>query len=175
MNGKDTVADFIIEQLPDLHFQKKSFAYKLKKITSIISGRSMEDMLTQEGKKINIPEFNMTVGGMQQFIGTELFREWWDENIWIKALFADYGEKDNWIISDTRFKNEADYIKKMGGFLLRLEGDPGGVRARSNRDMNHASEVDLDDYDGFDLVWDTDRGREDLHELLEVLNAKLFN
>lgn len=166
--GKTYTANFLIKHFPEMNFAKKSFAYKLKQVTSIVSGLPLEDMFTQEGKNKNVEMWDMTVGRMQQVIGTDLFRNW-DNNFWIKSLFADYKDGDNWIVSDMRFKNEADFIKEKGGFLIRLEGDPAGVRKVTTRNMDHPSETDLDDYKGFDLVWNTVKGDDNMYDLLGFL------
>lgn len=59
----------------------------------------------------------------------------------------------NWIITDTRFLNEAKAIKDKGGILIRV--DRPGVKAIND----HPSEIELDDYpfdykimNGSDLV-----------------------
>ena len=57
-----------------------------------------------------------------------------------------------WIVSDVRFENELRAIKERGGIVIRLEGDPVGMRARSSRDPNHVSETALDKFEDFDLV-----------------------
>lgn len=172
-SGKDTVADFIIQHMPDLLFKKKSFAYNVKHIASIISGLPMEDMLSQDGKNKVLPLYGgITVGNLQQVIGTNLFRTHFDDMVWIKSLFAPYvQESDSWIVSDVRFKNEADYIRSLGGIIIRLEGDPGGVRARSTRDMTHASETELDDYEHFDIIMQTQKGEEKERRLVTLLYA----
>ena len=73
-----------------------------------------------------------------QKIGTDLFRNQLHPNIWCNALFADYTTKKysigidkyghqtiidkypNWLITDVRFQNEADAIKKRGGRLIKV-------------------------------------------------------
>jgi hypothetical protein len=163
-SGKDTLAGMIKAEDPS--YELKSFAYKLKQIVALLAGVPIEDTMTQEGKNIFIPEFNKTVGEMLQVIGTKSLRAGFDDNVWIKTLFADYrsntssaapGSPDypypNWVITDVRFKNEARYIKSMGGILVRLDGDPAGIRAASTRDMTHPSEIDLDDFEDFDITY----------------------
>lgn len=160
-SGKDTVAQFIMDKMPDYNFAHKSFAHNLKHITSIISGLPMDMMFTHEGKNTELPLYNgITVGNLQQVIGTDLFRKHFDDMVWIKSLFAPYDkDKDNWVVSDVRFRNEAEYVRAMGGILVRLEGDPAGVRANSTRDMTHPSETELDDYEHFDVVLHTEMGQ----------------
>lgn len=167
-SGKTTVAELILAK--DKRFESKSFVFKLKKIVALLTGSSYEDNITQEGKnKGSI--FGKTLGELQQIIGTNVMRDNFDKDVWVKALFADYNpDKSFWIISDVRFKNEADYIKQMGGIIVRIEGDPAGVRANSKRDHTHPSETELDNYD-FDCMYYNEEG---VTELQDYVNNNLL-
>lgn len=115
----------------------------------------MEDVLSREGKLKYLPEWGMTIGEMQQKVGTEAIRNNIHPNAWVLSLFGTYNEdKDFWIVTDVRFKNEANIIKEKGGIVIRLNGDPLNCRVGDNRNMSHQSEIDLDDYEGFDYVYD---------------------
>ena len=171
-SGKDSLASMIIEL--DSTFQRKVFAEKLKQIVSLLSGRPIEDMYSQEGKNIYLPEWDMTVGNMLQQIGTDVMRNHFHNNVWVKALFADYvphsveklsgsyEEYPNWIICDVRFKNEAQIIRDKGGILVRVNGDPAKIRENSTRDLNHQSETDLDDWDDWNIVVENNSTLEEL-------------
>lgn len=175
-SGKTTVTQHLIDHLR-YSFVERSFAYKVKQIASILCGLPMEDMISQEGKNKRLEAFGgITVGELQQIIGTDVFRQRFSEDVWITSLFLEYRPEDYWIVSDVRFKNEADHIRKMGGILIRLEGDPAGVRAASKRDLNHPSETDLDDYEHFDIVMETRPGMEGNTKLrmLEVAVANMI-
>jgi len=157
-SGKSTLCKLLIEKLAakGIIAEKKSFAGKLKEITAIISGLDLELMYTQEGKNIMVPSFGLTVGQMQQKIGTEVMRDNFDKDVWVKALLNSYTyKKDVWIIEDVRFENEAEAIRKMPqNVIFRLNGDPAGINKNSTRDLSHPSETSLDDYEHFDLVID---------------------
>lgn len=69
------------------------------------------------------------------------------------------------IIPDVRRQNEAGFIKDAGGLLVRLNVSKEEQRRRllsrdnklSDRSaFTHITETDLDDYDRFDLILDTD-------------------
>lgn len=62
----------------------------------------------------------------------------------------------NWIITDVRFPNEAEAIKKRSGIIIRVNrpGMPEGD--------NHPSETSLDDYKGFDWVFSNNSNLKDL-------------
>jgi len=97
----------------------------------------------------------MSVRQLLQKLGTDALRDNLHENVWVNALMADYVEKPvnvlegegyrledtlpNWIITDTRFPNEAKIIEEKGGILLRVE--------RSTCNLGtHPSETALDDF-----------------------------
>jgi hypothetical protein len=139
----------------------------LKFIVSYLTGLSIEETMSREGKLKFLPEWGMTVGEMQQKIGTEAIRNNLHHDAWVLSLFSKYHpDIDNWVVSDVRFKNEADYIKKMGGLLIRLNGDPTSLRENDQRDMNHASEVELDNYEGFDLIFENKPPIENLDRII---------
>jgi hypothetical protein len=108
-----------------------------------------------DGKPVLVP---MTVRDFLQRLGTEGLRTGLHENTWVNALMTDYkmhpeqfndianGRETgdgypNWIITDTRFPNEAQAIKDAGGFIIRV--DRPGVSAINA----HPSETGLDNWD----------------------------
>lgn len=79
------------------------------------------------------------------------------------------------LIGDGRFPNEVEWVKeRCGGMSIRLNGDPGGERARSTRDKTHISETALDAYDAFDLVLSTDGGNTPQSTLREAEQAIVY-
>jgi hypothetical protein len=112
----------------------------------------------------------MLVREFLQMLGTEGLRMGLHENTWVNALMSDYvcnccnqypcdtinhedtGEDigyqyPNWIITDTRFPNEAQAIKDAGGIIIRV--DRPGVSAVNA----HSSETALDNWDFDYKVW----------------------
>lgn len=166
-SGKDTLADTILKISP--YFEKKSYAYKLKKTGAFLTGTEEELWFTQEGKNIYLPDWGMTIGQFQQKLGTEAIRTGLHPNAWIISLFADLRPDSHWVIADMRFKNEAEAVKEKGGIAIRINGDPARVRANSTRDMSHPSETDLDDYDGFDLVYENNKSLLDLENFAKMV------
>lgn len=180
-SGKDTFAELLAKQLPN-RVERCALADNLRLITEIITGVKMTLThkkgqpfynevynYTQEQKNIYLPQYNKTIGESLQKIGTELFRDTFDKDIWVKSLFNDelYKKLEDGriiVIPDVRFVNEADYILSQGGYLIRLEGDPLKVRENSTRDLNHVSEINLDGYKDFTKVIYNDKGIEDLNQ-----------
>lgn len=117
-SGKSTAANLIRQFKPN--FEEKYFGFKLKFISAYLTGEDQNLFETQEGKDGFLKEWGMTRRHILQQIGTESLRNNFHNDVWIKALFADFKENSNWIVSDTRFSNEANEIKKRGGKILRI-------------------------------------------------------
>lgn len=151
----------------------KKWAGKLKFIASILTGIPTDQFEDQEFKHTNLgPEWTykkvkdggelfdspMTVREFLQRLGTDGLRQGLHENTWVNALMSDYRcvpadrapggwDCDNWIITDTRFPNEAQAIKDAGGIIIRV--DRPGVKAINT----HSSETALDNWDFDHKVW----------------------
>ena len=169
-SGKDLVGT-IIQEISLNKWHIKKWAGKLKTIASILTGIPVENFEDQEFKKTllgpewgtvkDIPlngvpvfadiQFNslMSVRDFLQKLGTDAIRDNLHENTWVNATLADYTTESNWIITDTRFPNEAEAIKKAGGIVIRINRP--GVQPINP----HPSETSLDDW-GFDAVINND-------------------
>ena len=135
-----------------------------------------------EGEKSEIP---MTVRDLLQKLGTDAMRDGLHTNAWINALMADYtptqvqwaqgplggyedGPLPNWIITDTRFPNEAQAIKDKGGIVVKIE------RPGIGPVNDHPSETALKDYN-FDYTINNDGKLEDLLiKIKKFLNSSVF-
>jgi hypothetical protein len=145
----------------------KKWAGKLKTIASLLTSIPVEKFEDQEFKKQPLDPcwwtpgedgmHPMTVRDLLQKLGTDACRNGLHTNTWVNALMADYkmhpehfndianGRETgdgypNWIITDTRFPNEAQAIKDAGGIVIRV--DRPGVKAINA----HPSETALDNW-----------------------------
>jgi hypothetical protein len=96
--------------------------------------------------------------------GTEVGRQMFGENFWVDIALNGIKET-NAVITDVRFRNEADAIKKAGGQVWRINRNGIGPVT------DHSSEVDLDKYD-FDYVIDNDFSVSDLNGIIDMLWEK---
>lgn len=129
--GKDTVGDIIVDNL--LNWEKMSFASHLKDVASLLfgfdrkmlAGETPEDRAIREqpdkfwsekmGKDFT-PRYAL------QFLGTNLLRNQLHENIWVDCLERKILNSDkNIVITDVRFPNEIEMIKRIGGEIWRIE------------------------------------------------------
>ena len=166
-----------ISQLEDREFKNKELGEEWTKYRIITKGLPNYYVSTLQEAEDNTRHSNqryvkvvMTPRLLLQLLGTEAGREIIHPNIWVNALFADYSEDSNWIITDVRFPNEAKAIKDKGGILIRINRPQyldNGLVIRKNE---HLSETSLDDYDEFDHVIENDGTVQDLIDKVMALN-----
>lgn len=121
-SGKDVVAREIQKLNPENNWQVKRFSGKVKEVASIIIGCRVTKFESHDFKKKHLTQFNMTVRELLQKIGTECMRDNLHPDVWVLALFSEYNESEdqNWIVTDVRFRNEAQAIKDRSGIIIRL-------------------------------------------------------
>jgi len=165
-SGKDTIANIIRDHDP--RWEVVKFADKLKEVAAIILGVPRHNFEDRDYKLSELPdEWNvwdkrptsgghdvepfytndpvmrrMTVREFLQKLGTDAIRNGLHEDTWVNATMAGYDSKrtpPNWIITDVRFPNEFDAIKKRGGTMVRV--------FRHGMTSSHISETALDTYE----------------------------
>lgn len=156
-SGKTTLADALIAKSEGAVCC--NFGDALKREVAAQFDIPVERCYSQEEKNRAISETNtLTIGEALQQVGAARRAEqpeYWLERLdeYIAALPSTCKLV---VVGDVRHVNEARWVSNRGGLLVRLNGDPAGVRAASKRDLMHKSETDLDDYAEFDVVCDTD-------------------
>ena len=128
-SGKDTIADLLIKEYG---FKKLSFAGALKDVVSIIFGWPREKLegLTKEdrewreqidcwwSKTLEMPLLSPRY--VLQYFGTDLFRNQWHPDIWVKVVENQLKNYENIVISDCRFENEINLILRYGGKIMNV-------------------------------------------------------
>ena len=161
-SGKDEVAKIIQELHPQYSIQK--FAAKLKEVASVLLGVPKQLFEEQWYKDmcLGVKWDHMTVRQFLQRLGPDCIRFGLHQDTWVNALFSDYKQGDSWLISDTRFINEAQYVKDAGGLIIRVNR-PGITPAN-----DHYSEVELDSWK-YDYVIENDGTIEDLKNKIKAI------
>jgi hypothetical protein len=99
-----------------------------------------------DGKEKEIPT-QMGWTPRQLMVDYGQFYRKYDPMYWVKQL--KHKLTNYCVISDVRFKNEAEWIKSQGGYLVRLNRHPSLNIYQGT--MMDISETDLDNYDRFDF------------------------
>jgi hypothetical protein len=105
-----------------------------------------------------------------QKIGTDLFRNQLHPNIWLNSFFSNYTEDCNWIITDSRFKNDKELVEKMGGITIRVNRK-SKVLPCVGHEFQHSSETELDN-ETFKYVIENDGTIGDLIEKVREILIK---
>lgn len=112
-SGKDTVADILYELYA---YKKVFFADTLKRAVKEIFGLTDFQAYDREEREKVIPYWGYSPRQMYQLIGTEVFRNHFDKDIWIKSLRYKLLQdiNSNWVVSDCRFPNELKAFDGIG-------------------------------------------------------------
>lgn len=158
-NGAYAQADL---KLPGIH----SFAGNLKRCVADCTGIDYHDLEKRSQKSTIIPWLNISYRQLLQALG-EAVRGQINENFWVHSMLATYEDSDFWIVSDVRYRNEADELLSRHALLIRVE------RPVLSEDT-HQSEVDLDSYDKFSFTIENDGTLEDLFNTVKEIYHEVF-
>jgi hypothetical protein len=129
-SGKDTIADYLVNRY---EFRRESWAGTLKDAVSSVFGwdRILLEGKTAESRKWReLPDkwwserLNMEVTPRRilQLWGTDVCRDHYHDDIWIASLENKLRKtNDNVVISDSRFPNELNSVKRLGGITIRVK------------------------------------------------------
>jgi len=124
-SGKDTLANYLIEKY---NFKRVAFGDPVKEVCRILFGFNDEQLYGN--KKEEMDKIGIKPREAFQKIGTEFGRNMIHQlfpNINIKLgelwidVFKRNNKKENIVLSDVRFQNEADAIKELGGIIIYID------------------------------------------------------
>lgn len=177
-SGKDLLARTIAENLDDQVYCTH-FAAPIKKFVEEISGVNMKCQeygpfvnpvldFAREDKDKYLDIYGTTIGEFMQIFGEDM-RDSNDltfiESVRIKAIKA-ASKGYITMVPDVRYINEAEFIRDMGGIIIRLEGGHP-----DSRNEQHESEVQLDNYTDFSFTATMEEGQA---EKLALKVIKMF-
>jgi hypothetical protein len=163
-SGKDTAADAVAS----LGYFPIAFADPIKDTCQTVFQWDDEHVRGEKKEEVD-PFWEFSPRWAMQTIGTELFRDGIDENVWVKSLLArvDGSDHDRFAVTDVRFPNEVEHLQKAGADLVyirrpekELDLDPKKKWAAQQGGLikkvaslfcdfgpeYHASEISLDDH-----------------------------
>lgn len=151
-SGKDTIA----KMLP-VEWKRMAFADTLKDIVSILFGWDREliegDSEYSRKWREEVNEYwakelcnkNFTPRMALQVLGTDIFRNNFDRDIWVKVLKRKIiNSNSDIVVTDVRFPNEANMIKSLGGKIVQvIRGElPEWWNDVADMNKNHRSSID---------------------------------
>lgn len=166
-SGKDTVADMLQFYFKLYHGEettKHAFADPVRKIAGIVA--SVDDVYFEDRDLKEQPIFfddsNRTPRDYLRLVGQAL-KSAIGQDIWIRLL----GESafaymtSSCIVTDVRFRNELEFVKENGAFLIKIERD-------DNIGDNDVSETEMDEFkdEEFDLIIKNNGDKEELSKTI---------
>jgi len=119
--GKDTFGQYLIQQYG---FQKRAFADPIKECCQLLFHLREEQLHDAILKETIDTRWNQTPRQIMQMVGTDLFRNHYDPDFWIKSFEQWYhnssSSSTHVVCTDVRFPNEAECIRSLGGVLVQI-------------------------------------------------------
>jgi len=149
-SGKDFLA---CEIFKPRGFMQIALAWPIKAIAYARrpTGTTFEDIYDRKPPEIR---------KLLQHLGTEEGRDVYGESYWIDQTYAlmrmiqRSTGNNQYVITDVRFPNEVEFIHNLGGLVIRVVGRQSSLADGEQ----HRSEIELDDFKGFDSIIQNQEG-----------------
>lgn len=169
-SGKDSVANYLVSEYG---FQRESWAGALKDAIcnifdwnrDMLEGNTIESRKWRETPDVwwsNELEMNITPRYVMQYFGTNVCRNNFHDDIWVKSLENRLRKTNkNIVISDTRFPNELYSVKKLNGISWRITRgeDPLWIKDYQSMSIDDFTQkyptIHASEYASVGLVYDT--------------------
>lgn len=144
--GKDTAADYLVREYG---FVRAAFADPIRNMLEAMlndAGADYAHLYEPKLKNAPFPELGgVTARHLMQTLGTEWGRNQLGADWWLRLLERSLGlhaggfaVHDRIVITDVRFPNEAEWIRQLGGIIIKLH------REQADAVRSHASEDFID-------------------------------
>lgn len=165
-SGKDSTAELLC-----LNYGYRRIAFADTMREALLTLNPKLDSITHVSDLVSdygwdVAKKNPEVRRLLQVLGTDVGRRMFGENFWIDIALSGIKSEDRVVISDVRFPNEGDAIRKLGGLLWRIN------RHNHSAVNGHASEHAMDNY-MFNYVIYNDGTLDDLSEEVFMLAKHL--
>jgi hypothetical protein len=130
-SGKDTIAGTLV----GVGWERYSMAKPLKDMTAklfdwprdMVEGDTAESRAWREQKDewwSNRLGFDVTPRWALQYIGTDIMRKTFHDDIWVAYMEKFVGQNQHVVISDVRFPNEIAAVRRLGGEIWHVHRSP---------------------------------------------------
>lgn len=118
-SGKDTFADCLVRAHG---FERRQFSAPLKAAAAILLDRPVAQMRGEDGfdREAVLPEWGFSTRWFLQVLGTECLRDQVRADFWVERMRVSLSNVERAVITDCRFKNEADMVRNLGGIVVEI-------------------------------------------------------
>lgn len=178
--GKDTAAEFLMKTYGGTLYKFADPLYEMQEAIYNIAGlphtrntkdRTLLQLLgTDWGRKTINPDIWMNIMD-RRLTDQSRIHDAMKEH----SIFRDYNE-DNIFITDARFPNEIELLKKHGFKVYYVSATEEVRISRGATNLTHASEVALDNYTDYDYIIENNDKIEKFYGKVEIIyNGSLTN
>ena len=177
--GKDQAAKFLTtilkQNCPKMNVRKTSFAWKLKDVCHQLWGwAGLREPVYYENhpetREYMLPEIGKTPRQIWIEFGTPAVREIVYDGTWVQYCLRANTDADILIITDLRFPNEFQEIKKLGGNCIKVYRESAPI----SDDVADTALAHMPDSE-WDQIVHNDGSLKDLYSLMESLAGILCN
>jgi hypothetical protein len=166
-SGKDEVAKILVEEFG---YKRIAFADKIRTLlyetNPQVGGNRLQHMVSTYGW--DVAKSQPEVRHLLQALGVGA-RKTFGDNHWIVEALKDIDREGKYVITDVRFKNEAEWLKDIYGAEIWRIRRPGVEPVNT-----HISETQLDDYEP-DFTLHNEGTLEELGLLVQTRMGSLTN
>lgn len=122
-SGKDEFYRTANSEFPEMKFCKSFFSKAVKEIASLIVFNNERMYTLFEGRTMKSTVNRLGVTNRELLIGIgDGLRKSVSEDIWIKLI--NMPKNRNIIVTDLRYPNEAEFIRSLGGIVVKINRNP---------------------------------------------------
>jgi len=139
--GKDTAAFAIKELEPSTDIF--AFAGPLKEACKILFNFTNDQLYDQIIKEEIDERWKKSPREILQWLGTDILRENIDQDFFVMNMKQriESSKADYILISDVRFDNEAEFIRSLGGKIIKIERDMGKSSKNKGKTTKHSGHI----------------------------------
>lgn len=153
--GKDTAADILVTKHG---FVRRKFAQPIKDVCSILF-QVPENHFEGPEKETVVEKHGMSPRQMMQLVGTDMFRHMVHADFWLDHFqnwCAHQPDNTRVVVTDLRFQNEVDAVKRLGGMVVRIVRSNGTGTGRHLAQDSHVTETGIAHLKGVDAQLNND-------------------
>lgn len=124
-HGKNSAAEPILRirsaKTQKFVWTEVNFADKMKEVCALVFDMDIEELYDPVVKEMKLRKYPFeTPRSIMQRVGTELFRNEWPD-VWTQAWDCEASKHSHVVVTDLRFQNEYDVIKRLWGTVVHIE------------------------------------------------------
>lgn len=173
-SGKDTFA--LVAKEMEQKTDQFAFAGPLKDACKILFNFSHDQLHDQETKEIQDGRWKKSPREILQWLGTDVLRNQINEDFFVMNMKQriDDSKAEYIIVTDVRFPNEAEFIRSLGGKVVKIVRDNKKTGGKTTKYSSHVTEQGIPD-NLVDAIIENNSSIEEFKNNIRLVKTFLFN